>query len=239
MCLDNTLTGMVHRRAKKVRAPPGLELPTEDPKDMFAVESTCIVDLSRRVQRLELLLFRAGESDFAKLDAQIIKLLDGSLDDAGDTLEAMQPEDFPMNCEFFDMSEECGPSLGVSSQTVHFEVEAAQAKVEALSVAVESLQDQMTQLQGSFHEMQASRANLVNEVVCGVQGLITSKVGALEGTVASLSDVAEAHTTQINKVIDKNERLFQILESTVVGGQAIAQPAVPQKSCRGQARPRK
>jgi hypothetical protein len=206
---------------------------------MFAVGSTCIVDLARRVQRLELLLFRTGESDIAKLDAQIVRLPEGSLDDAGDTLDAMQPEEFPMNCELFDIGEECEPSLGSSSQTVHFDVEAAHAKIEALSVAVVSLQAQMTQLQGSFDEMQASRANLVNEVVGGVQGLITAKVGTLEETVSSLSDIAGTHTIQINKVIDKNERLFQMLESTVVRGQASVQPAVPQKAGESKNRPRK
>ena len=77
--------------------------------------------------------------------------------------------------------------------------------------------------------MQASRENLVNEVVCGVQGLIASKVGAVEDTVASLSSIAQEHTMQINKVIDKNERLFQMLESVVVGGQA-GQPTPPQKA---------
>ena len=159
------------------------------------------------------------------------------MDDAGDTLDAMQPEEFPMNCKLFDIGEECEPSLGSFTQTAHFDVGAAHAKIEALSVAVESLQAQMTQLQGSFDEMQASRANLVNVVAGGVQGLITSKVGTLEETISFLSDIARTHTTQINKVIDKNEHLLQMLESVVVGEQA-GPPTAPQKAGGCKIKPR-
>jgi coproporphyrinogen III oxidase len=38
----------------------------------------------------------------------------------------------------------------------------------------------------------------------------------VENTVASLSNIADTHTKQINKVIDKNERLVQMPEAMVV-----------------------
>jgi len=60
----------------------------------------------------------------------------------------------------------------------------------------------------------------------------------VEDTVASLSSIAQEHTMQINKVIDKNERLFQMLESVVVGGQA-GQLTAPQKAGRCKIKPRK
>jgi hypothetical protein len=220
---------MVRRRAKKMQAPPGLELPSDVPP------SVCIIDIARRIQRVELLLFHMPDTDFQKLDAHVTKLLAGSLDDAEGclTAEAEEPS-LPKTCEFPNISE-------VSVQPVDSPwceaswTDALDAKVSSLEVSRETLLSQMARLQISFDEMQASRANLVNEVVCGVQGLIASRVGTLEDTVAFLSNVAEAHTTQINKVIDKNDHLLQMLDSMVAG----VQPTASQEAGRCKTRLRK
>jgi hypothetical protein len=214
---------MVHRRARKIKAPPGLELPPD------VLPSMSIIDIARRIQRVELLLFHMPDADFQKLDAHITKLLAGSLDDAEEclTAEAEEPS-LPKTCEFFNICEV--PVQPVVSPCCEAPwTDMLDAKVCSLEASHDTLLFEMTQLQSSFDEMQASRENLVNEVVCGVQGLIASKVGAVEDTVASLSSIAQEHTTQINKVIDKNERLFQMLDCMVVGGGA-GQPTVPQKA---------
>ena len=44
--------GMVHKRAKKIRPPPGLELQAQGAREVPEVNSLSIVDLARRVQRL-------------------------------------------------------------------------------------------------------------------------------------------------------------------------------------------
>jgi hypothetical protein len=216
------------------RSTPSIKVLPENPSAEYRSE---FVELSRRVQRIELLLFNASTDAFTKLDEHIADILSGDCERGGDEDSAIihSVTGLPESCEVFCLSE--GDPLPNEDGLIP--KDALDAKVCSLEVSHENLLGQMTQLQSSCAEMQASREKLVNEVVCGVQGLITSRVGAVENTVASLSNIADTHTKQINKVIDKNERLVQMLEAMVVNGEAGAQPAASQNAHERKTKARK
>ena len=86
---------------ESLAAPPGL---SPDPCYKDTID---IIDVARRGQRLELLLFRFPEPDFCKLDTHLSKLLHEAQIEGDDLSEAYTFEDSSLwNCEVYDMSDD-------------------------------------------------------------------------------------------------------------------------------------
>ena len=117
-----------------------------------------------------------------------------------------------------------------SPQVFLAETNAWDDKLKDLESGGGSLQSKLQEIQGTVEELVSSRGALVSKVMCGVQSCISSRIGNVETTVESLGNIAESHSVQITQVLDKNERLFQMLGSMVVGGAAAVGPSVSLKA---------
>jgi len=218
--------GLYDDPAARLAPPPGLsnaqEFGSEDECQQLCTSSTDTVELARRVQRLETLLFRLRDPDFVKLDAQLTKLLEESYVDSDSALDDTSSEKmFPLNCEVFDMSLDSQESKGeVANQSCQTELLNADAKIITLDAELICLQARV----GEFEERMSC---ISHEIVTPITAIVNDRVAKShqlfethEAVIKSISTEVERHEGKIDRALDLIETAMAHMHSaTDIGKQ--------------------
>lgn len=179
--------------ALRFAAPPGLSA-SSDIEDESGPAGLSIVDLARRLQRLELLLFRLPEPDFEKLDAHILFLVGSSQTD-------MEPSalEIPTGCQVFDLSEssssadEGATALECSTDSLR------EVKLAALS---EDLEARIKDLDEKFCFMEQGKSTQAQLIIQSITDIVNNKFAAHAEEIQALRTFSARHDSQIEKCLD-------------------------------------
>jgi len=187
--------------------PPGLTLQSIDNADEYGLadDPIDVVDLARRLQRLEVLLFRVPLPNFCILDNHLTKLLETAHVEADKCYEdGISQAAAPVNCEIFDMSDESMISTTASCDT---ECHAISCSMETKLAAIEK---DLNLLQFGASEFQSVAARLHERLEQQIADAANSGFGA--ALVTAINENTNSQINAFNEIIESHARSIERLD---------------------------
>jgi hypothetical protein len=216
------------RSLGNIGVPPGLDVSNgpqaEKLEDLAESGTLHVVELARRLQRIELLLFAAPEDSFRKLDDFITGILSEEWDDGSDEEQVgiLPMAKLPESCEVFSLDDDM--SLGDEGGLVQHTPPAADGSsacsqfalypgvdVEDLLRRVTSSEEEINKLTATIEDLESTRATLVTEVVSPITQIVNTKFDPHESQIQRLQVASDTQN-------DKIERCLKLMENFVAQG---------------------
>ena len=209
-------------------APPGLapfsapsQAILEYPDDLLENCSAQYLELSRRVQRMELLLFNASFDTFAKIDAHITSILSQGCDEGSDEDKVEDPcsDIFPESCEVFNLCEDMSPPSedGPTAEFItgtDFPSEGSHTLLSAeLTARVACVEEELAKTRSVVDELEASRAKIVGEVVTPITDIVNMTFEKNRVDIENLQEKNAKYDKQIGKCLEFLEDCSIMLKS--------------------------
>lgn len=164
--------------------PPGLDLPS----------TLSLVDLARRIERIEVLPFKIPIEGFDKLDSCINMLMAAS--EKFPSAACLDAE-LPSNCEMFDLTDAPDANLHAEMELLKVKLESSVADISSLLERVGHLEQRSTQL--------------ASEIVGPLTDIINDRMDRCRQQYSQHDAAIQTLTDETNKLDDKLHRCLDMI----------------------------